>query len=173
MDSNGNVQSSDVGANGFQWTITINNYRNNWNGIRYSPSVNVLTSNITPMATMTQIQPSNPVSGSFNLQYGSIYISNIKSSIDCNGLLNYLQQIPENTKFFTCDNDGNLYESRNYYIKFTELVNPPKTFTIDDTNLSGGQAGTKPIGSILFLANSTNNTFYSPIPADMLFTTSI
>ena len=173
LDSNGNIQASDTGAAGFQWTITINNYRNNWNGIRYSPSVVILTYDTNPVATMIEIQPSIPVSGTFNLQYGSTIISNIPSSTDCNGLLNYLQQLHYYTQYFTCDYDGTIYENRTYYLKFSELPNAPTTFTIDDTNLTGGQSGTKPVGSISLFASADNNSFYSPIPGDMLYITSL
>ena len=173
MDSNGNIQASDTGAAGFQWTITINNYRNNWNGIRYSPSVVILTYDTNPVATMIEIQPSIPVSGTFNLQYGSTTISNIPSNTDNNGLLNYLQQLPDYTQFFTCDYDGTFYEDRTYYFKFSGMPDAPTTFTIDDTNLAGGQSGTKPVGSISLFASANNNSFYSPIPGDMLYTTSL
>ena len=172
LDSSGNVQGSDTGAAGFQWTITINNYRNNWNGNRYSPTVEILTSDITPTAIMTELQPSIPVSGTFNLLYGSTTITNIPSSTDCYGLLNYMQQLPDYTRFFTCEYDGTFYEGRTYYLKFAGMLNAPMTFSIDDTNLVGGQSSTKPTGSTLLYATANNNSFHSPIPGDMLFTTS-
>ena len=156
-------------TNGYFWQINLTTYRDEYFP-QIQPRIVLLNADdygISVILQQTQ-KPSPPISGNITLRFNSSYI--VSFYANSSSLNSYLTNIPGLDRNFFCDRVGYPQDNHKYLIRMSGLQAPVPLFELFGESIKGGQ--TKPTINISKIIQESNNTFYSPIPSEMLYTIS-
>ena len=156
-------------TNGYVFSINFTYYRAEVQNKPVQPKVVLLDLNLTqqPYFTIIQtVQPSVPLSGNITLAYNGTILDPFPVTSD--SIYNWISKIPGLDRGFYVDRLGNQQDNHKYVFKLSGLVDVP-VMTVVGSEAQGGPPGTKPNITITEIILDSNNTFYSPIPSEMLF----
>ena len=154
---------------GYLWRINFTSYRDEYLP-QIQPRVILLDINDNTTAYIQQTQkPTPPINGNITVKFNGSLLISFPANTD--SIYNYFSSIPGLDRSFYCDRVGYPMDSHQYIIEMKGIVGSIPVIEVYGNSMTGGQ--TKPMVTISKIIQESNNTFYAPIPSDMLYTIGI
>ena len=160
-------------TNGYLFQINFTYYRAEVQNRPVQPKIILLDTNLTQQPSFSIIQtqvPSVPLSGNITLAYNGSILDPFP--VTSNSIYNWIAKIPGLDRGVFTDRSGDQQDNHQYIFRLSGLTNVP-VMTVVNSEAQGGPPGTKPNITITEIVSDSNNSYYSPIPSDMLYLKSI
>jgi len=170
--ANGSIISNSKFYNmtaGYFFRINFTYYRAEVQNKPVQPKVVLLNTSLTqqPYFSIIQTQaPSAPLSGNITLAFNGTILDPFPITSD--SIYNWIATIPGLDRGVFTDRMGDPQDNHKYVFRLSGLVKVP-VMTVVNSEAQGGPIGTQPNISLTEIINDSNNTYYSPIPSEMLY----
>lgn len=156
-------------AKGYLFRINFTVYRAEVQNRPIQPKIVLVSTDPTqqPFYSIVQVQqPSVPLSGNITLSFNGTLLEPFP--ITSNSIYDWIAKIPGLDRGVYADRLGDPQDNHKYVFRLSGLTDVP-VMTVVSSEAEGGLPGTKPNITIREIIYDSNNTFYSPIPSEMLF----
>ena len=158
---------------GYFFQINFTYYRAEVQNKPVQPKVVLMDTTTMPQPLFNILQtqaPSVPLSGNITLAYNGTILDPFPVTSD--SISNWIAKIPGLDRGVFTDRLGDPQDNHKYIVRMSGLLDVP-VMTVVSSEAQGGPNGTKPNITFTEIINDSNNTFFAPIPSEMLFVKSI